>query len=167
MKKTVRNMLALFVFLVLPAVAVAQGPATGHVEAATGVAVPATAVPATIAPERVAPLRPDLPLKRLPDGPVAPSFVTLHRTALNGKTVTVRGTVVFSLPPAQACPPGLGMCAQPRIILADKPGAGRNGPATLVVLLPENDKTPYATGEVVEVTGTVSAGPSGAVMHKS
>lgn len=113
------------------------------------------------------------PQTGLPDEPLLPpaqvqnvKFVMEHRTALDGQRVTVHGVIVYALPPAKACPPGQGACAQPRIIIADSAEASRNKAYDLTVLLPEDDQSAYAEGQIVDVTGTVSGNADSVTLMK-
>ena len=113
------------------------------------------------------------PQTGLPDEPLLPpaqaqsvKFVMEHRSSLDGQRVTVHGVIVYALPPAKACPPGQGACAQPRIIIADKADASRNKAYDLTILLPEDDKTEYAEGQIVDISGTVSGSADGVTVMK-
>ncbi len=128
------------------------------IEGSTGIAVPVDPL--------AAPLLPDLPLEQAVTEAVTPRFVMEHRSALNEKKVTVRGTVVYVLLGDKACPPDRGMCAQPRVTLADSGDAARDAGYDLTVLLPEGDTAVYEIGQVAELTGTVSASAAGAVMRR-
>lgn len=115
----------------------------------------------------VPPPLPDLPLEQEVTGPVTPRFVIEHRSALDGKSITVQGVVVSALTGEAACPPGRGMCAQPRVTLSDGEAGVAPDPAfDLVVVLPEGDDTGYTRGQEAEVQGRVSASGFTAVLHK-
>ncbi|HTK84611.1 MAG TPA: hypothetical protein VL625_05940 [Patescibacteria group bacterium] len=116
-----------------------------------------------VAPDQAAPGFPDYPLDSAPAEPMTVSFIFEHRTALNEKHVTVRGTIVSTLLADKACPPDRGMCAQPRIVLGDPGGSDKY---RLEVLLPEDDKTTYADGQTVEISGIASSGPAAVVIRK-
>ncbi len=103
-------------------------------------------------------LYPDLSVTSLPTKPVSVKFVVEHRSALNGKTITIRGVVVETLLGEKACPtgggggltPGPGACAQPRIFLADTTGESRNKLYDLLVLMSEEEKeSSYPIGKTV------------------
>ncbi|TAL33492.1 MAG: hypothetical protein EPN97_09420 [Alphaproteobacteria bacterium] len=113
------------------------------------------------------------PQTGLPDDPLLPpsqvqsvKFVMEHRSSLDGQHVTVHGIVTYALPPAKACPPGQGACAQPRIIIADTADSSRNKAYDLTILLPEDDKTDYAEGQIVDISGTVSGSADGVTVMK-
>ncbi|MEZ0225239.1 MAG: hypothetical protein ACAH83_11840 [Alphaproteobacteria bacterium] len=113
------------------------------------------------------------PQTGLPDEPLLPpsqvqsvKFVMEHRTALDGQRVTVHGVITYALPPGKACPPGQGACAQPRIIIADKDDAARNKAYDLTILLPEDDQTAFAEGQIVDISGTVSGSADGVTVMK-
>jgi len=103
---------------------------------------------------------PDSPLDAPPSGTVSPRFVVEHRSALNGRLVTVRGMVVSAVAPDTIPPrqggviPNPAQNPQPRIRLADADDRDRDVRYDLTVLLPEGHPG-HATGERVEVRGTV------------
>lgn len=105
--------------------------------------------------------RPDLPLVSVPGPVVSVKFVIEHRSALSGKTLTVRGVVVASWLDSAKCPPqnltNL-LCPQPRIFLADSASADRD-PYDLQVSLDEalieKEAKNYRIGQMVEIKGTV------------
>lgn len=103
---------------------------------------------------------PDHPLEAPPSGPVSPRFVFEHRSALNGRLVTVRGVVVGAVAPDAGPPrpggvtPGPAQHPQPRIRLADAGHRERDVRYDLTVLLPEGHRG-YPRGQQIEVRGTV------------
>jgi hypothetical protein len=113
---------------------------------------------------------PDQPLTAMPIAPVSPRFVVEHRSALNGKAVTVRGFIVRVITPDgdSARPgkaPASGGNPQPRLFVAESADAGRDRAFDLPVLLREGD-TAYRVGDSVEVTGTVDGNVGAIVVNK-
>ncbi len=111
------------------------------------------------------PALPDLPLETLPSETLSVQFLVEHRSALHEKKVTVRGTVLSVLVGEDACPSSGGMCAQPRLTLADSEAADRDNRYDLVVLFPEGGGEGFRAGEVSEISGTVSASAYAAVVR--
>jgi len=112
---------------------------------------------------------PDLPLEGVPSEPQTVEFIAQHRTALNGKHVTIHGVIVSALLGERACPtnPMMGMaCAQPRIVLASTDTEQRDTNYDIMVVLQGRDKTSYEIGQTVDVTGTVLAGKSSLTIRK-
>jgi hypothetical protein len=112
---------------------------------------------------------PDLPLAEVPSEPQTVEFVAQHRTALNGRRITLQGVIVSALLGERACPtnPMMGMpCAQPRIVLASTDNESRDANYDTMVVLQANDKTAYEVGEDVEITGTVLSGKSSVTIRK-
>lgn len=144
----------------------------GSIDGSTGTGIAQPGVissPAVISPDEPV----SGPQTGLPDEPLLPpsqvqsvKFVMEHRSSLDGQHVTVHGIIVYALPPAKACPPGQGACAQPRIIIADTAESSRNKAYDLTVLLPEDDKTDYAEGQIVDISGTVSGSADGVTVMK-
>ena len=106
--------------------------------------------------------RPDYPLDAVPTTPVSPRFVVEHRSALNGRTVTIRGTVVrvvspedLDSPPAGGVTPSPGAYPQPRIFLSDSPAQAADA-TEVMVRLREGDRS-YQVGQLIEVEGIVEA----------
>lgn len=111
---------------------------------------------------------PDLPLTSIPTEPVSVKFVVEHRSALNDKLIKVRGVVVETLLGEKACPPGFGMCAQPRIFLADTAGEDRNKLYDLTVLVNEEEQEKkYPLGGTIEIQGTVHGSTVGVIVRKT
>lgn len=161
MKKFIVLMAALSFVLFMGAKASAET----EVEGAQSMPAGGTGIAAPVS--TVAPVLPDLPLEQDIAGPVTPRFVIEHRSALDGKSITVQGVIVSALTGEAACPPGRGMCAQPRVTLSDGEAGVAPDPAfDLVVLLPEGDDTGYTRGQEAEVRGRVSASGFTAVLHK-
>jgi hypothetical protein len=127
--------------------------------AGTGVAVPSEpGAPAGL---------PDLPVNRpSSSGPLTVKFVVEHRSALARKRVTVSGVVVWALTGDEACAAGQGMCAQPRIKIADTAAPSRNLAYDLVVLLPAETDARFAIGQRVEISGRVAGGPEGVLIRQ-
>jgi len=85
---------------------------------------------------------PNYPLASIPWQTVSIKYAFDHRSALNEKTVFVKGFVVYTLLCEEACPsrrgpgPALGApCLQSRIFLADTPAEDRDNIYDLTVLL--------------------------------
>lgn len=115
---------------------------------------------------------PDHPLAAVLTGSISPRFVVEHRSALHGKTVSVRGTVVRVVAPDDAGPssgggvaPRPGRFAQPRIFLADSLAKDLDRNHELVVLLREGDRG-YPVGQLVEIEGTVDGNPAAVVVRR-
>jgi hypothetical protein len=109
---------------------------------------------------------PDYPLETPPATPVTVKFLVEHRTALNEKRVTVHGVIVATLLGDKACPPDRGMCAQPRITIADIANSSRDTSYDLEILLPEEGNDSYNIDQIVDISGTVSASPSAVILSK-
>ena len=135
---------------------------TGEGESGEGNAEPGTV---TASPEPQPPSLPDEPLEA-PKGAQSVKFVVEHRTALNDQHVTVHGIVVSALLHDKACRARPGMCAQPRITIADSADATRNKAYDVEVILPDGDKTVYAQGQIVDLTVSVSGSEGGVVLEK-
>lgn len=109
---------------------------------------------------------PDLPLALIPKESVTVKFVVEHRSSLNKKLIKVRGVVVETLLGERACPPGFGMCGQPRVFLADTTGEDRNKLYDLTVIVDEGKESGYSVGEVVEIEGTVEGSKTAVIVRK-
>jgi len=158
------HMIRFLVILLLfsfPALAEEEIEGQQSIQSGTGIAVPVTPMDA---PEQE--VLPDEPLEQVPAEAVTVQFLVEHRSALNEKKITVHGVVISALLGEDACPPDRGMCAQPRVIIADTSGEERDTRYDLVILLPEGGNDAYAAGQTVDVTGVVSASPSAVVMRK-
>ena len=111
---------------------------------------------------------PDLSFILLPTEPVSVKFVVEHRSALNGKTITIRGVVVGTLLGEKACPPDRGMCAQPSIFLADTTGESRNKLYDLRMLVSEEEQeSNYLVGKTVVVQVVVDGSKVAVVARKT
>ena len=120
------------------------------------------------------PIHPDLPLEAALELPLSVKFLFEHRSALNGRQVTVQGKVVSALLGEDACPsqPPADksqtmklrpmMCAQPRVVITDETGSVYN----LTVLLPEDDQGSYEVSQTYSFTGLVSSSSDGVVLRK-
>lgn len=110
---------------------------------------------------------PDLPLSAVPTKAVGVRFVVEHRSALNGRTVRVRGIVAAALLGDAACPPDRGMCLQPSIILSESE-PDKNRPACSVrILVPRDAKQQdYPVGKASEIRATVDGHATGVVLTK-
>ena len=98
---------------------------------------------------------PDLALDPLPAIIFTPKLVLEHRSALNKKTIPLRGVVVFTLLGEEACPPDRGACARPRIYIGESLDPNRDKAYDIMVLLSEGDSTSYVIGDSAQVNGTV------------
>lgn len=116
---------------------------------------------------------PDLPLAKIP-ALLSVKEVVEHRTALHGKTITVRGFVVEAILGEKACPsftgnnlqtPGPESCAQPRIIVADSLEKTRDLKYDVMILVNE-DEEGYSDGQPVEVKGLVFASKVAVYLEK-
>lgn len=101
----------------------------------------------------------DEPLNVVPVGAQTVKFIVEHRSALNDKSVLVRGIIVSAL--KGGCPPNtnprMGMpCMQPRITLADSDAASRDTNYDLQIFLSMDSPFPYKQGQSVDIEGTVS-----------
>jgi hypothetical protein len=112
----------------------------------------------------------DHPLVTVPSTPVTPRFVLEHRSALNGKTVKVKGTVIRVVgradsgnPPPGGTTPLPGANPQPRVFLAESPVKAHDI-YELMVLLREGDDR-YRAGQTVEIEGIVESGPGAVILR--
>ncbi len=113
----------------------------------------------------------DLPLAKI-ISPLSVKDVIEHRSALNGKIITIKGVVVEAILGEKACPadkgennvPPLGGCAQPRIFLADAKDTTDSN--ARVMILVREDENQYEVGESVKVTGSISGSKVAVVMNK-
>jgi hypothetical protein len=105
---------------------------------------------------------PDYPLDNVPTTPVSPQFVLEHRSALNGTTVRLRGTVVRMIGPDGGSSPTGGVAPlpgahiQPRVFLAAGPAVGGQTAPELMLLLKEDDPG-FPAGQIIEVDAAVEA----------
>ena len=79
--------------------------------------------------------------------------------------IYVHGIVLSVLIGEDACPSSGGMCAQPRLTLADSASDSRDKRYDLVVLFPEGGGEGYGVGEDAEISGIVSASPQAVVLR--
>lgn len=133
--------------------------ATGAVgTASTGVVQPEDPSQVGLAPY------PDLPLDASIHDPMSVTYLIEHRSALNGQVVNVQGIVVATLLGEKACPPDMGMCAQPSVFLADTPDPGRDPLYDLRVLVMENAaETDFPVGTLIVLRVQVSGEATGVV----
>lgn len=111
---------------------------------------------------------PDLSITSIPEESVSVKFVIEHRSALNDKSIKVRGVVVETLLGEKACPPDRGMCAQPRIFLADTAGEDRDKLYDLTVIVNEEEQERnYPIGKTIETQGTVDGSKTAVVVRKT
>jgi len=109
---------------------------------------------------------PDQPIVHMPaSAALTVTYVVEHRSALSQSRVTVSGIVAWTLSGNGACATGTGMCAQPRIKLVDALTDMRQPVYELTVLLRADADAEFTVGQRVEISGRVSGGPSGVVIH--
>jgi hypothetical protein len=113
---------------------------------------------------------PDNPLDAMPAASISPRFLIEHRSALHGKAVRVRGTVVRVVTPDDAAPSGgvtprPGGFPQPRIFLADSAAKDLDKNYEVMVLLREGDKG-YPAGKVVDIEGAVDGNRAAVVVKR-
>lgn len=112
---------------------------------------------------------PNQPISALPNSAITVKYLIDHRSALNGKTVTVKGLVVANWADARNCPsPDLVelLCPQPFIFLADSTDPNRDPYYDLRVRLNEEDKG-YAIGKNVTIKGIVEGSKESVLFVKS
>jgi hypothetical protein len=138
-------------------------PQVGTGVSGTGIAAPAKIV--NMADLGLAKY-PDEPLDAEPAGPRSVSFVIDHRSALNGKTVTVHGTVISFVKGGCPTNPMMKMpCMLPRVVLAEVDAPDRDQNRDLAVMLPMDNKQIYEQGQPAEITGIVSGNRDSASMR--
>jgi hypothetical protein len=110
----------------------------------------------------------DRPLASTPTSAVSPRFVVEHRSALNGRSIAVRGIVVST--PAQTqtasgsgVTPMPGFNPQPRVVVAESLAQDRDRRYDLTVLLP-GDHQGYPVGASVDVKGLVDGNHQAVVL---
>lgn len=110
---------------------------------------------------------PDKPVASIPSQPVSPRYVVEHRSALNGKTITVRGIVARTLWPSDNAAQGEQSMAnpQPRIFLADNLRKRRDKNYDLMVLLREGERG-YVVGRKATIKVRVDASKVAVVLRK-
>ncbi|GEM_PF-3539250 len=114
----------------------------------------------------------DLPLAKIIT-PLSVKDVIEHRSALKGKTITVKGYIVEAILGEEACPTNTGNsqletpggCAQPRIIIADTLDKTRDIKYDLIILVGEDEKS-YTKNQLVEVKAIVDASKVAVVLNK-
>ena len=103
---------------------------------------------------------PDYSLDDVPAAPVSPQFVLEHRSALDGRTIRIRGTVLRLLTPVTPTPgvfnPQPGGYFVPRVFLDAGP-AGAGEPNNELMVLLRDDDTAYSAGQIIEVDAIVHA----------
>lgn len=114
---------------------------------------------------------PDLPIDKGLTEPLTVSFVVEHRSALNEKTIRVKGQVKGALLGKDACPGitkegvGVGMCGQPTVTLSDP--ENQDYRYVLPVTVGEDEGYDlYPIGGMVEITGTVNGNNLAVLMFK-
>lgn len=140
------------------------------VDGAPGVIEGSSGVTGFAVPHKQPPMLPDNPLQGDVQEPVTVQFLIKHRLALNGKKIKVHGIVLWALPANKDCGivfTMLMLCAHRGMItLADHPQDTHDISHAFTILLPETDKTPYATGQILDVSGTVIGDAYGVTMMK-
>jgi hypothetical protein len=131
----------------------------------------ATAAVSTVVPEDPAASGlykyPDEPLDSIPSAPISVRYLVEHRSALNRQVVRVRGVVVATLLGEKACPPDMGMCAQPSLFLADTSAGDRDKNYDVRVLVGEQEQeSDYPVSGTVEMRGAVLGDKSTVVLQK-
>lgn len=111
---------------------------------------------------------PDLPLTSFPQQPLSIKSVVEHRSALNGRTISIRGVIISTLLGEKACPPDRGMCAQPSIFLADTTDKNRNTLYGLRVLVGEEEQEKsYPIGKTIDLRVVVDGSKVAVVARKT
>ena len=108
---------------------------------------------------------PDYRLDSTPSAPISVKYLVEHRSALDGKTITVRGIVVGILSKEAACPPGRGACGAPMIFLTDTTSEGRDKYLDLPIIVSEVEKG-YTISANVEVRVIVYGSKTGVTLAK-
>ena len=113
----------------------------------------------------------DKSLKTVPTKAVSPKFVIEHRTALDGKTVTVSGIVVSvasgnTQTPSDDSITGAKPMAnpQPRIFIADSSKNSRNKNLDLMIIVETGDE--FIVGQKATVKVRVESSPVAVVLRK-
>jgi len=101
----------------------------------------------------------------IPTTPQSLKFIVEHRTALDGKQVTVHGTIVSGSQFGEPSCGGRQPCLK-RVTIADSAGDDRDMNYDVTVLIRPSDQTTYSTGQQVDITGTVSAGNGAVSLRK-
>lgn len=131
--------------------------------------LPTVEVPITIVPpseQGLAPY-PDLKIEEEIPAPMTVKYLIEHRSALNGKTVRVRGIVVANWLTMKCPEIVMFLCPQPRIFLADSAEEGRNPHYDLDVYVGEEARgEDYPTGKTAEITGEVNGYNTGVSLLK-
>lgn len=111
---------------------------------------------------------PDLPLISLSQQPFSIKSIVEHRSALNGKTISIRGVIISTLLGEKACPHDRGMCVQPSIFLADTTDKNRNALFDLRVLVSEEEQEKnYAIGKIVDLQVVINSSKVSVVAQKT
>ena len=110
---------------------------------------------------------PDRPVASIPSQPVSTRYVVEHRSALNGKTITVRGIVARTVWPSDNAAQGEQSMAypQPRIFLADNLRKRRDKNYDLMVLFREGERG-YVSGQKATIKVRVDASKIAVVLRK-
>jgi len=108
---------------------------------------------------------PDYSLDSIPSTPISVKYLVEHRSALDGKTITVRGVVVGILSKEAACPPDRGACGAPMIFLADSAKTDRDKYLDLGIIVSEEEEG-YIINKNAEVKVIVSGSKTGVSLAK-
>lgn len=111
---------------------------------------------------------PDISKKPVLTDTMSVKYLIEHRSALNEKTVKVRGVVVANLTDNSRCRPDITemLCPQPIIYIADSASADRPADYDLRVVLGEEDKS-YQLGQSVEIKGIVEGNTESVLLIKA
>jgi len=101
-------------------------------------------------------LYPDNLINSLPTEAIPVKYLIEHRSALNGKTIQVKGIVADTI---------FGTDAQPSIIIADSNAANRDKNYDLRIGLNETDQN-YTIGQTVVVKGVIDGSRVSVFMRK-
>ena len=110
----------------------------------------------------------DKPISSIPSQSVSMRYVVEHRSALNGKTITVRGVVarIVGSSTGNVSTGEQSMAnPQPRIFVADNTRKRRDKNLDLIVLLREGEQG-YSVGQKVTLRVRVDSNKIAVVMHK-
>ncbi|MBI4053808.1 MAG: hypothetical protein HY397_00585 [Candidatus Doudnabacteria bacterium] len=111
---------------------------------------------------------PDQPVSSVSSSAMSIKYLIDHRSALDGKTVMVKGFVVGNWADARNCPnPDLVelLCPQPFVFLSDSTDTNRHPYYDLQVRLNESDPG-YLIGQTVTIRGVVEGSKEGVMFIK-
>jgi len=120
----------------------------------------------TIRPDRKTQSLPDLRLSSVPGKSLSVKFLVLHRSALNGRTVSIRGVIVAASFGDNGCSPRRGICMQPSLFLSDHKVPTKA--MVIRVLLPVHaQEKDYPLNSTVTMEGKALGDASGVVLDSS